>query len=314
MTGFLTDLTRNPFLQYALGIGVLAAVAAGVVGSYVTARRISYIAGTIAHCVLGGMGVARYLQVKLGPVCLFGDSRFAFELFTPINGAIVAALTAAIIIGLVTLYAAEREDTVLGAVWAVGMAVGIIFISKTPGYGEDLFSYLFGNILLVTSRDVWLMAGLDLAVLLVCGVCYNQLLAVCFDEEYARLRGLRVDVYFVLLLCLTALTVVILSQVVGIVMVIALLTLPAATAAQLTRRLWQMMLVASLLSAFYTVAGLAISYEPDLPAGATIIIFAAAAYLLVMGGKAVWRRRRPAAPANGSDEHSRSPRRGTPQK
>jgi zinc transport system permease protein len=271
MLEFFQDASRYTFLQYALITGVLSSVACGVVGSYVTVRRISYIAGAIAHSVLGGMGAARYLQRNLG-----------WEFLSPIHGAVFAALVSAIIIGMVSLYGKEREDTVLSAVWAIGMAVGIIFITRTAGYNEDLMSYLFGNILMVRRVDLLLIVGLDLIVVAVSFLFYHQLEAICFDEEFARLRGVSVELFYILLLCLTALTVVTLVQVVGIVMVIALLSLPAAAAAFLTRQLWQTILVAIGLNLFLMIGGLAISYRPDLPAGATIIILAGLVYLLVV--------------------------------
>jgi zinc transport system permease protein len=282
MIQFIHDAARFPFLQYALATGVLSAVACGIVGSYVTVRRITYIAGAIAHSTLGGMGAARYLQRNLG-----------WTFITPMHGAVFAALLAAIIIGLVSLYGKEREDTVLSAVWAIGMAIGIFFITRTAGYSEDLMSYLFGSILMVRRMDLFLIVGLDLVVVAASFLFYNQLEAVCFDEEFARLRGLKVEVYYILLLCLTALTIVTLLQVVGIVMVIALLSLPAATAAFLTRQLWQTILVAVLLNVIYMVGGLALSYGPNLPAGATIIILAGAVYIAIVSiGPAVRRRLR----------------------
>ena len=272
---FFSAVIEFPFLRHAVIAGVLAGVACGVVGTYVVVRRISYIAGAIAHCVLAGLGIARYLQVVHGwPV-------------PPQFGAAVAAVVAALIIGLVSLHVREREDTVIGSVWAIGMAVGILFIAVTPGYHEDLMSYLFGNILLIGSSDLWSMALLDGVVLLLGLGLYPQLEAVCFDEEFARLRGLRVEVYVLLLLVLIALTVVLLVSVVGIVLVIALLTLPAAIAGQFTSTLRGTMALAAILCLAFTTAGLAISYSPDLPAGATTIVIAGAAYLLVLGAKRV---------------------------
>ena len=271
MSEFLQALSRYEFMQMALLTGVLAAIPCGIVGTYVVVRRISYIAGGIAHCVLGGMGAARYLQVVHG-----------IEAAHPLYGAVVAALAAALIIGVVSLRAREREDTVIGAVWAVGMAAGLIFISKTPGYGEDLMSYLFGNILMVTSHDILTIVVLDAIVIVVGLVLFRQLQAVCFDEEFARLRGLDVEFYYLLLLCLTALTVVLLISVVGIIMVIALLTLPVAIAGRFSKHLYQMMILSVIFCAVLTTAGLAVSYSPDLPAGATIVVLAGAAYLVTM--------------------------------
>jgi len=281
MDAFLADLPRFPFLQYALLTGLLVSVACGIIGSYVVTRRITYIAGSIAHTVLGGLGAARYCQTV-----------YHWEWFHPLYGAVLAALISAVIIGVVSMRARQREDTVIGALWAVGMATGILFIFKTPGYNEDLMSYLFGSILMVSPQDLWMIAGLDILVVIVSVVFYNQFLALCFDEEFARLRGVHVEFYYLLLLCLTALTVVLLVTVVGIVMVIALLTLPAAVAGELTKRLWHMMALATLLTALFTTAGLAVSYGPDLPAGATTIIIAGIAYLLVVTGLRLFKVRR----------------------
>jgi zinc transport system permease protein len=276
MGEFLHALARYEFLQLALLAGVLTSIACGIIGTYVVVRRITYIAGGIAHCVLGGMGVARYFQVVNG-----------WGWLQPLYGAIAAALVAAVIIGLVSLKAKEREDTVIGALWAIGMAAGVMFISKTPGYSQDLMSYLFGNILMVSRGDIWLIAALD-AIVVAAGVLFfRQLEAVCFDEEFARLRGLNVEFYYLLLLCLAALTVVMLITVVGIVLVIALLTLPAAIAGHFSRRLWQMMALAILFSALLCSGGLALSYAPNLPTGATIVLLAGAAYLatIMFGGR-----------------------------
>lgn len=268
MFSFLTDLAKFDFLQYALITGLLAAVAAGIMGTYVVTRRITYIAGGISHSVLGGMGAALYLQKVYG--CTWCD---------PLYGAMAGSIVAALVIGFVSLRAGEREDTVIGAIWALGMAVGILFISRTPGYNADLMSYLFGNILLISARDLWILAALDAFIVLVVIGFYNKFLAVCFDEEFAFLRGLNTEFYYLLLLCLIALTVVILVSVVGIVMVIALLTLPTAVAGFVTRTMRQMMVMSVLICAALTTAGLVVSYEPNYPAGATTIVIAGLVYL-----------------------------------
>jgi zinc transport system permease protein len=271
ITPFFRDLAVLPFLQHALLAGLLASVACGIVGTYVVTRRFSYVAGAISHCMLGGMGAARYLERV-----------HQISWATPFVGALSAALISAVIISIITLYTKERQDTVLGAVWTIGMAVGISFIVRTPGYNEDLMSYLFGNILMVSRGDLYLMAALDAVVLLLTFLFYKRFLVICFNEELARLRGLSVGFYHLVLLVLTALTVTLLVQVVGIVMAIALLTLPAATAGHLTKKLSLMMAVASLLTTAFIVGGVILSYEPELPAGATIIELAGVAYLLVL--------------------------------
>jgi zinc transport system permease protein len=280
LADFLADLQRHAFLQYAVITGILAAVPCGVIGTYVVTRRITYIAGAISHSVLAGLGAARFCQVV-----------YDLPRLHPLYGAAAAALLSALIIGLVSLHARQREDTVIGAVWAIGMAVGILFISRTPGYNEDLMSYLFGNILMVSSDDLFLILGLDVVVLLFSLLFYNRLLAVCFDEEFARVRGVRVEFYYLLLLCLTALTVVLLVTVVGVVMVIALLTLPVAVAGHFSKRLWQTMLLSAVLAALFTLSGLALSYGADLPSGATTIVLAGGLYLLVAAVSAFRARR-----------------------
>ena len=262
MLEFIEVLKSNSFMQNAFVIGLLASLACGVIGTYVVVKRIVFISGGISHTVLGGMGIAYF----------YG--------YDPMHGALVSALIAALIIGFVSLRYHQYEDTIIGALWAIGMAVGILFIYKTPGYNVDLMSYLFGNILLVERSNVWQLACLDGLIICLVFLFYKRLLAVCFDEEYSELQGIGVVSTYLLLLCLIALTVVILIQVVGIILVIALLTLPAATARYYARGLGQMMILASLLGAVFTSSGLIVSYGPNLPAGATIIVIAGLVYLL----------------------------------
>lgn len=277
MGQFLSDLQTYTFLQYAFLAGILSSIACGIIGSYVTVRRITYIAGAISHCTLGGMGAARYLQKE-----------FAFSV-TPLQGAVVAALLAAATITVVKHYTSQREDTVLSAIWSIGMAAGIFFISKTSGYNEDLMSYLFGDILMVSQKDLLLIGILDLIIVGIVLLYYNKLIAICFDEEFARISGVKVDLFEMLLLLMIALTVVLLVQVVGIVMVVAMLTLPAAAAGQMVKRLWQMMVAAVLLCLFCTTGGLAVSYQPDFPAGATIIILTGMVYFMITTVKKIKR-------------------------
>jgi len=259
---FFSALIEQTFLQNAMIAGILASIACGLIGTYVVVMRISYLAGGIAHSVMGGMGLAYYL----------GGS--------PFIGALIAAVVSALIIGWVKLYWQEREDTLIGALWASGMAIGVLFISQTPGYQVDLMSYLFGNILLVAKGDLWLMAGMDAVIITTIILLYRPFQAVAFDAQFARLRGLPVNFLYLLLLCIVALTVVLMIQVVGLILVIALLTLPAAIAGHYTKTLGSMMALASLLGLAFTSGGLAISYQPDLPAGACIILLAAATFII----------------------------------
>jgi zinc transport system permease protein len=274
MSEFFIVLPQQTFLQTALVAGLLASLGCGVVGTYVVVKRIAFLAGGIAHSVLGGMGAAVY----------FG--------FDPLLGALIAAIMAALLIGWVRLNWRTQEDTLIGAFWAIGMAVGILFISKTPGYQTDLMSYLFGNILLVPPESLWFMASLDAVLLAVVGVFHRQFLAVAFDEEFARLRGVPVTFFYLLLLVLVAVTVVLLIQVVGLILVLALLTLPAAVAGHYAHSLGRIMVFATLLGSLTTVSGLALSYGPDLPAGPTIILLSGSVYVIsALLARALARRR-----------------------
>ena len=251
------------FLRYAFTVGIISSIPFGIMGTYVVTKRISYIAGAISHSVLGGIGAALYFN------------------FNPTVGAIAAALIAAFIIGLVSMYAKQREDSVIGSVWAIGMALGIMFISKTSAYTASLMSYLFGNILLISQADLIVISILSLMVLLVCCFCYNKFLAICFDEDHARSRGINVGFYYLLLLCLTAVTIVLLVRIVGIIMVIALLTLPSAVAGYFSKKLSSMMILSIIFCMFFMMVGLGISFIYNLPSGPTIIIFAGVIYIFI---------------------------------
>lgn len=274
MGEFFEALLAHGFLQNAVLAGILASVACGIVGTYVVVKRIGFLAGGIAHAVLGGMGVAYY----------YGRD--------PVSGALAAALIAAVVIGWIHLRWNQQEDTLIGAIWATGMAIGIIFISRTPGYTADLMSYLFGNILMVPRSELLFMAGLDLLIILVVLLFYKQFLAITFDEEYTRLRGVPVDFVYLLLLCMVAVTVVLLIQVVGLILVIALLVLPAAVAAQYVGSVGRIMVLAAFLGVVFTAGGLSLSYGPDLPAGATIILLAGGVYLVSTLGTGLRRKLR----------------------
>ena len=272
MTDFIQILTQPDFqfLRNALIVGILASISFGIIGTYVVTRRISYLAGAISHSAFGGIGAALYL-----------NHTFGLSWLTPMMGAVVSALAAAIITGMVSLYAREREDTVIGAIWSVGMAAGLIFIDLTPGYFE-ISSFLFGDILLISTNDISLVLMLDAFIVTVVLFFYNRLLAVCFDDEFAALRGINAHGYYIFLLCLTALTIVLLVRIVGIVMVIALLTLPSAVAGKFTTRMGQMMLLSIFFCMAFNTAGLALGFYQGLSSGPTIILIAGLTYLIVL--------------------------------
>lgn len=266
----LVDPTM-PFVRNAFLAGTLSSILFGVLGSVVTVKRIAGLAGAISHAVLGGIGLALYLSAKNIVPGL-----------SPIVGALVFAVIAAALIGAVSLKAKQREDTVINALWAIGMSIGIVFIAKTPGY-VDPMSYLFGNILLVSSSDLVLLGILDVVVIVFAWRYYPQIEASSFDEEFAKTRGVPTDAVFLVLLAVTAVAVVLLQTFVGIVMVIAMLTLPAGTAGYFSKNLAGMMVLATVFSFVFSFAGLAVSWQLDLPSGAIVVLVAGATFLAVSG-------------------------------
>ncbi|MCL2602732.1 MAG: metal ABC transporter permease [Treponema sp.] len=263
-----------PFLRNALVAGLLSSVLFGILGSVVTVRRIGSLAGAISHAVLGGIGMALYLSSTVAPG------------FPPIAGALVFAVLSALVIGLVSLKAKQREDTVINAIWVIGMSLGLLFMARTPGYADPT-TWLFGNILLISNTNLILLAALAIIVLILSLRFYAQIEASSFDPEFASTRGVPVDKVFLLLLSLTAIAIVLLQTFVGIVLVIAMLTLPAGTATVFSRSLGGMMLLSCLFAAFFSVAGLASGWLFDLPVGAMTVIIAGIVFLVVSISKVI---------------------------
>jgi zinc transport system permease protein len=248
------------FFQNALLAGVLASVACGIIGTFVVIRRMVAISGGISHAAFGGIGLGYYLGIE------------------PLIGALGFTVGAALTMGELEQRAEQNMDTLIGAIWATGMALGILFIYLTPGFAPDLFGYLFGNILLVPQEELLLMLVLVAVIVITVGLLFNNIVAVTFDQEYATVINLPVERLRLVLLVLIALTVVMLIQVVGIILVIALLTLPAAISRECTGQVKTMILYAVLLGIAFTTTGIFLSAFLNVPSGATIILLSAAAY------------------------------------
>ncbi|HJO34886.1 MAG: metal ABC transporter permease [Pseudomonadota bacterium] len=264
MSALLTAFLTQRFLTHALLGGMLASLAAGLLGPFVVARRISYLAGGIAHSVLGGIGLAHWLG------------------WPPLLGAAGAAVLSGLAIGTIHRRWRAQEDTLISALWAGGMAAGVLLLTATPGYQNDLSSYLFGNILMLDGPALMLMAGLDGLLLVVMALLHRHLRAVSFDADFAQLRGLPVMALELLLMTLIALTVVVMLQVVGLILLIALLTLPAAGAERLLRTLPAISLATTGIAAACSASGLALAYLADWPAGPAIVLTTLAAYVLCL--------------------------------
>ncbi len=268
MLSFLEALYTNPILLSAILAGLAASVVSGIIGSYVVVKRIVFISGSISHAVLGGIGFSLWLERVQGIAWI-----------SPLYGALAAALISAWIIGWIYLHYRQREDTVIAALWSIGMAIGIVFIARTPGSNVELANFLVGNILWVSPSDLWILLGLDLIVCAAVFCLHRKFLAICFDEEQARLQGIPVSRLYMLLLMLTAVAIVLLIQVMGVVLVMTMLTIPAAIANLLTTRLSYMMLAAVLISMGLCVGGIACAYHLDWPGGATIALLAGCVYV-----------------------------------
>ncbi|MDR1960307.1 MAG: metal ABC transporter permease [Planctomycetaceae bacterium] len=265
------------FLRQAFLVSAAASFPFGIIGTFVVVRRIGYLASAISHCAFGGIGLGIFFQQLAAAA---GFSTLAFFL-NPFPAAVVFSILSAVLIGVVRYSAKEREDAVIGSIWASGMAVGILFLDKTPGY-HSVEAYLFGEILLTSNTGLLIVGVLSLGILLVTGLFFKRFEAICFDEEYVTLRGLPAKFYFQFLLVLVALIVVLMIQLVGVILVIALLTLPASIAGRLTFRLFPMAVLATGLCFVLSWTGLILSSRFDTAASPTIILVSAAAYVLVL--------------------------------
>lgn len=268
MIEFWEALIINPLLLAAVIAGLAASVVSGIIGSYVVVKRITFISGSISHAVLSGIGLSLWLERSKGIAWL-----------SPMHGALVAAIFSALLLGWIRANYRQREDSVIAALWSVGMAVGVLFISQTPGFNVELTNFLIGNILWVTPEDLATLFAMDIIVLLVVLFLHQKFLAICFDEDQARLQGVSVDALYLLLLVLTSVSIVLLIQVVGVILVMTMLTIPAAIANTFTTRLSRMMLLAVLLSCLFCVIGMNLAYALNWPGGATIAFVAGAAYV-----------------------------------
>lgn len=260
---FFTDIFHYTFLSNAVLAALLSAVACGIIGSYIVVRRLVFLSGGITHSSFGGIGIAYYLGMN------------------PIVGAAVFAILSALSIEFLSDKGRMREDSTIGILWSVGMAVGIIFVFLTPGYAPNLMSFLFGNILLVTMENIWWLAGFDLLLLGMMAAFYRTIIYTALDRDYAATQGVRVKLVNMMMLTLVALAIVLNIKVVGIVLLVSLLTLPAVAANQLSNNYKTITLLATLFAASITVAGLCINYYIGVPAGATATVIMALLFFVI---------------------------------
>jgi zinc transport system permease protein len=258
----MLEALQYEFMRNALAAGLLASVICGIMGTLVVVNRIVFLSGGIAHAAYGGIG----LSLFLGWPYMIGTIGFS--------------LTAATVMAAVSLKARHRADTIIGVIWALGMAIGIILLDLTPGYNVDLMSYLFGSILAVPGSDLWVMLIVGILIAGFVASFYKDLLAISYDEEFARIRGVPVRALYFALIGLLAVTIVMVIQIVGLILVIALLTIPPFIVEKYAKSLFQMMVGSSLLGAVFTIIGLWFSYAFNLTSGACIILVSGIAFFL----------------------------------
>jgi len=255
------EIFQYEFLKNAIVATVLVNIVCGIVGTYVVIKKIVFISGGISHAAFGGIGLGYFLGVN------------------PIITAVPFSLLSALAVGLISKRSKLSEDAAIGIIWAVGMALGIIFINLTPGYAPDLFSYLFGNILTIPVSDLYIMLVMNVIIILVVALFFKEFNAISFDEEFSTVVGIPNRILYLVLLCMVALSVVILIRIVGIILVIALLTIPSSICRQFTYNIKKLIISSIVVGIILTLTGLWISYLLDLASGATIIIILAVVFL-----------------------------------
>jgi zinc transport system permease protein len=253
---------KYTFLQNAIIGAVLASITCGVIGTIVVEKKLVMMSGGIAHAAFGGVGMGYFLNIE------------------PIIGALVFAVVSSFGIVEINRKSKVNTDTIIGMFWSLGMALGIIFISLTDGYPPDISSYLFGDILTVSKLDLYIMAGLDAIVIFIVISLFNNIKAYLFDEEFSKVVGINVNLMEYLVFILIAFSVVVLIRVVGIILIIALLTVPPAISKLLTSNLRKIMFLSILFGVVFSLLGLYISYKLHIASGASIIIVAVSAYVI----------------------------------
>ncbi len=261
----MIEALQYSFMQHALIAAVLVSIACGIIGTLVVLNRLVFLGAGIAHAAYGGIGMGVFFGIN------------------PVLSGSLFSVAASLGLGALAKRSRQRTDTLIGVLWAIGMALGVLFVDMAEGYHADLLGYLFGSLLAIPPVDLWAMLGLDVLILGFVGLYYRPLLALSFDEEFAAVRNVPVQILYMVQVALVGLTVVLAMRLVGLILVLAMLTIPAAIAVTWTSDMRRMMAVASLCGILFSLAGLAAAYAFDLTSGSAIILIAAAGYLLNAG-------------------------------
>ncbi|MBS3758874.1 MAG: metal ABC transporter permease [Desulfobacterales bacterium] len=260
----MIEALQFEFMRNALFAGFFASLICGVIGTFVVVNRLVFLGGGIAHAAYGGIGIAFFFGVPY------------------IVGTLGFSLVAALVMTAVVLKAKSRADTFIGVLWAVGMAIGIILLDLTPGYNVNLMSFLFGSILAVPNSDIWWMVGLSMITVVSAVYFYRDMLAISYDGEFAHLRGVPVNLLYFFFIGLVAVSIVIIIRVVGLILVIALLTIPPFIAEKYSSSLLMMMVLSTIFAMVFNLVGLWLAYRFNLTSGATIILVATCGFFISM--------------------------------
>jgi len=265
----MLEILSYSFIQNALLAGIIVSIITAIIGTLVVVNKMVFLSGGIAHSAYGGIGLTMYFGLPM----LLSTSLFC------------VAVT--ILIAFASYKNRENLDIMIGLTWSVGMSFGIILADLTPGYQTDLMSYLFGSLLAVSIEDVYYMASLMLIIFIIIAIFYRDILAVSYDSEYANLRGIKTKFFYTLILVLSSLAIVISIKVVGLILVIALLTIPIYISSFFCKNLLSMMIISAVLSIIFTIIGLTVSYQFDISSGPSIIMSSSLFALIVFIYKSI---------------------------
>ena len=250
----MIELLHYDFIRNALITGILTSIICGLIGPFVVVKRLVFISGGISHIAFGGLGLFYFLQLN------------------PLFGAFITAVLTAVILSFTNQNKSNNSDARIGILWSLGMAIGIIFISLTPGFAPNLMTYLFGNILTVSRESMLITLALNILIALTLLLLYKEFVSIAFDSEFSKVQGIPVPQLDTLLLVLISITIVLLIQIVGIILVIAMLTIPTMIALSFAGNFFRVIQLSILIGIIMTLSGLFSSFYLDLPSGPVIII------------------------------------------
>ncbi len=253
LSALFSDILAYDFMQRALVACLMSGITCGIAGSYIVARRMVFLSGGITHASFGGLGIALYAG------------------FNPTLGALIFAAFSSVGIEFASRRGKMREDSAVGIMWSLGMAIGALFMALRPGYASDLTSYMFGNILLVDSADVVMLALLTLFMIVGAVAMLRRIMFITFDEDYARSQGMPVSLVAYVMSIVVALTIVLSIKVMGIILLISLMTIPTVIANALTKEYSRVAVLSAVIGVLGNVVGFGVSYNFNLPTGSCII-------------------------------------------